>query len=132
LAHDIRADLDKFYLLVERKIMNITAPSFVAKRRTIILQALGVAAFSLGLAACSKSLSGTYVGTATIMGQEVHREMEFVSGDKVRMEGMEFPYSIDGKDLKIISAEKGGTLIYKINDDGSITDNMGIFTFKKK
>jgi hypothetical protein len=85
-------------------------------------------AITSALAACgSKSLSGTYEGS--IMGIEAG-EMEFKSGNKVVIPpGVEMPYEIDGTDLKVGNGQ--AAVIFKINDDGSIT-GMGGMKFVKK
>ena len=103
--------------------MNITASSFTAKRRAVILQAIGVAALSLGLAACSKSLSGTYTN-----GKET---LEFLSDNKVVYSGQAGTYSmIDDKRVSVNFGKE--SFVLNIASDGSISGDILNGVFKKK
>lgn len=80
------------------------------------------------LAACGQKLSGTYTDKYDII------EMTFTSGDKLRWGAMgmqtELEYTVEGKDIKVQNPQGGATLIFTLNEDGSISA-MGS-TLRKK
>ena len=86
-----------------------------------------VLCLALTLAACSKTLSGTYVGTSDA-AKFAGLSLEF-SGNKVignfGGQKREFSYTIDGNNIKLQGGE-----IFTLEKDGSITSPLG--PLKKK
>ncbi len=88
---------------------------------------LVLAAAPLLLAACGKKLEGTYSDPTGVV------QFTFQSNGKVVQSTMgarvELPYEIDGKDVRLNAPQ--GTMLMKINDDGSLEGPMGM-TLKRK
>ncbi len=82
-----------------------------------------VAALCL-LSACSHGISGVYADPMGIT------KYSFTSGGKVTIEAMgiaqETRYVRDGDTLKVALPQKGASLDFTVNKDGSLTGPLGI------
>lgn len=85
-------------------------------------KALFVTLLTLLLTACSPKFEGVYV-----LDGPINVRMEFKDG-KVQAMGAEYPYVLEGNQVKVQQGPV--TLVYVINDDGSLSNEM-LGTFKK-
>ena len=83
-----------------------------------------VALACLALAACGKSLSGTYVakGGSGLGSGLVMEKVEFISSSEVNLTMMEqtfrVPYKIDGD--QVLFTANGQSMVFKIDSDGCL------------